>query len=131
MTARDAVALQGNPSSNCWFVVITDYDGACGTQPGPSSKTIVLSYTGTAAPGAGTSQAGDTAPWHVQYTATDASGGTADDLAISGTVTLASVTAPSVSGTFDLVFGGSAGNSNEHVTGSFTAPTCPTGTSCP
>jgi hypothetical protein len=128
MNARDAFSFQGDPASGNWFFVITDYAGACAhaeaNQSVASSRTMFFGYTQAPAPGIGASAIGSSTPWYIQLNQFDATCTGTDDVAISGTVTLTSITPSCVSATFDLVFGGAGGTSTEHVTGNVTAPAC-------
>lgn len=128
MNAKDAFFLNGDPSMGNWGFVITDYTGACTKAEAnwtvSSSKNIVFLYNQAPAPGVGTSPVGSATPWYVGYHSFDSTCTATPDLAVSGTITLSSIDSCGVSATFDLTFGGSRGTSNEHVTGSVTAPAC-------
>ena len=129
MTPQDAFFIPGDPANGTWAFMITDYVGACGMfqalEEKGGSKLIGFRYTQAPAPTVGTYPVGDTSPWQIQYESVNATcSGGANDLAIAGTITITSVSSCGVAATFDLTFGGSSGNSNEHVTGSVSAPTC-------
>lgn len=129
MQARDALWFSSQGQTG---FVVSDFAGACAkanaNESVASSQMILFGYDHPTLPAPGTYAVGDTTDWVIAYDRTDATcKPLGDDLAISGTVTIADVSC-GVSATFDLTFGGSAGNENEHVTGSFVAPMCVVGT---
>ena len=126
MNAVDAIGVFDGALN--WSFAISDFAGLCSTleaqQIRASSKTIGFEYSGPPVV-PGNYAAGDSnAPFIVQFQSFDSTCGGQDDLAVGGTVTVISVSDSCVRATFDLTFGGSAGNDNEHVTGSVTAPAC-------
>jgi hypothetical protein len=136
VAATDAIALQG-PSSglapySAW-IILTNLPGFCAVEQGhhnpPNAQELTLEvfeYVGALGPGtygigSSSSQLGEAA-----FSATDAScnptaasASLGVGLAASGTITLSSVSATEITGSFDLTF-----SPSNHITGTFSAPVC-------
>ena len=114
LSAKDAIYAPG--SSN--FVIVGDFAGLCalGNDLKASSNVLVFDFYGTA-PAPGTVQVG--AALDVQFAEYDQTcGSPAGESASSGSVTITKSDSCGVEGTFDVTL------NSDHVTGSFTAPTC-------
>jgi hypothetical protein len=128
LTARGAVASAQLPGPGFLTITIADYGIAC-DDPGypnainPNSTVLTFSLTNSAGtPGTGSYNAAPTATgstsvatftqWDIDCNAN------IQATAVSGTVTLSSVTQSAVSGSFDVTF-------PDSLTGSFDAALCP------
>ena len=119
LSAKDAVyAPPANGGSA--FAAIADVANVCpivkANANKANAKVFVLVFTG-GAPKVGMTPVGSMvldAQWAAYDATCSSMGGSAD----SGSVTITRADSCGVVGTFDLTFG------NDHVTGSFTAPTC-------
>lgn len=129
MTPKDAVAEFGNPAAGAnWDFAMADFAGICAKGNAnvsvANSKVLGFEYNSSPTPGVGTYPVNGSTPFNAQFESLDSTCTGTDDLAIGGTITITSLTASCISATFDLTFGGVGGSSNEHVTGSITAPVC-------
>lgn len=114
LSAKDATYAPG--SSN--FVILGDFTGICalGNDLKASSNVLVFDFYGTA-PAPGTIQVG--AALDVQFAEYNQTcNSPAGESASSGSVTITKADSCGVEGTFDVTL------NSDHVTGSFTAPTC-------
>jgi hypothetical protein len=119
LTAADAIYIS-DPTSP--FVLITSYAGVCASLTASANNVKAnssgLLFDFTKAVAAGVYNA--PADVDVQYTAYDSTCNSPyGESAASGTVTITSVSASDVVGTFNLVMG-----TSDTITGSFTAATC-------
>jgi hypothetical protein len=134
VVATDAIALQG-PSSglipNSAEIILTNLSSFCAVEQGhhnpPNAQELTLSvfeYVGSLGPGTYGIGSSSSELGEATFSATDtncnptaASAGVG--LATSGTITLSSVSATEIAGSFDLTFSG-----GDHLTGTFSAPVC-------
>jgi hypothetical protein len=131
-SVRDTIGLYnaGNASLQPYSgVVLANSTGTCalfqsGLTSPPSTQLLVIQIygTGSTVPGPGSYAYGATNGTElvIQYAASDADCNlTTSETATGGSVTLETVTAAAITGTFDVTFAG-----GDHVSGAFDGPVC-------
>jgi hypothetical protein len=117
LAAKDAIS---NPGNGTPFIVITDFSGVCAlglNNLKASSSGFLFDFLKTTAISVGTVNVGS--DLDVQYATYDSTcSSPAGESSTGGSVTITKADACGVEGTFDVTL------NNDHVTGSFTAPTC-------
>ena len=119
LAPKDAISYQ---QGGMLVVGVFDYAGACalGNDLKASSNVLAITYSGTTPLPTNTPiDVKATQGLDAQYARYDAQCGSPQGESVTaGTITLTELDACGVAGSFDLTF------SNDHVTGTFTAPTC-------
>ncbi len=122
LTPKDALSNQSKVGSQYEVIVaIADFTGVCalGNDTKASSNVLSFVYSDTTPLAAATLDLSKTNVLSVQYAQFNATCQSSQgESASSGTVTFTKVDSCGIVGTFDLTF------NTDHVTGSFSAPTC-------
>jgi hypothetical protein len=116
--AKDAIFEPGDGSGNGASIHVADFTGLCalGTAAAKANaKYVDFTFTASALQ-VGVTNVG--ASLDVSAEVDDQACNSTSEVAASGTVTLTQVNSCGVVGTFDITF------TPDHLTGSFTAPTC-------
>ncbi len=117
LAAKDSIS---NPGNGTPYVIITDYANACSVGLNnikKNSSGLLFDFLTTSTIAVGTVNVG--ADLDVQYATYDATcQSNTGESSTSGSVTITKADSCAIQGTFDVTL------SNDHVTGSFTAPNC-------
>ena len=122
LAPKDAVSYETHTTEYEAVVAIADFANACslGNDYKASSNVLSMVYVSASQPlSAATFDLTKTNVWDAQYAQFDATCNSSQgESSTAGTITIASVDACGIVGSYDLTLG------SDHVTGTFTAPNC-------
>ncbi len=122
LAPKDAVSYQTHTTDYEAVVAITDFANACslGNDYKASSNVLSMVYVSPTQPlSAVTFDLSKSTVWDAQYAQFDATCQSSQgESSTAGTITITSVDACGIVGSYDLTL------NNDHVTGTFTAPSC-------